>query len=293
MKNTKRKFEKVIAAVLTAAITISAATAFSVFAESGGEQEQNTEMYYTGGEVTPPLAISDEGVQLQNGVDYDVTYENNVNVGTATAIVTFKGNYTGTRTANFNIVARSLTNNDVVFMSIDNQTFTGAEIKPEPTITYGDVTLVKDRDYTLSYADNINVGTGKITVSFIGNYEGSAETTFEIVPDELSTEDVSFSKLDNQTYTGSALTPEPSITYHGVTLEKNKDYTLSYENNVDAGTAAITVTFTGNYTGSAGTTFEIVPKTADENNITISAIPDQTYTGAEIKPEPTVTDMSR
>lgn len=285
----KKNFKKVLSIVLTIAVIFSMAT---VLVSAEPEQPYETAAY-TGDEITPDITAYSAGVQLTKGVDYDLSYENNVNVGTATVIITFKGNYMGTRTTNFNIIARELANSDVVFSAITEQTYTGSEIKPEPVITYGDVTLVKDRDYTLTYSDNVNVGTATILVTFIGNFEGTASNTFEIVPDELSTEDVSFTKIDNQTYTGSELIPEPSITYHGVTLEQGKDYTLSYEDNINAGTATINVTFTGNYSGSAETTFEIVAKSADESNITISAIPDQTYTGAEITPEPTVTDMSR
>lgn len=285
----KKNFKKVLSLVLTIVVSLSTA---AVFAEP--EQPQPYEAAaYTGDEITPDIMAYSAGVRLTKGIDYDLSYENNINVGTATAIVTFKGNYTGTRTVNFSIVARTLSNDDILISEVGAQTYTGGEIKPEPTITYGDVTLVKDRDYTLSYTDNVNVGTAGISVTFIGNYDGAAAKSFEIVPDELSTEDVEFSKIDNQTYTGSELTPEPSITYHGVTLEKDKDYTLSYENNVNAGTATVNVTFTGNYAGSAETTFEIAAKAADESNITISAIPDQTYTGAEITPEPTITDTTR
>lgn len=283
----KKNFKKVLSIVLTIASILSMT---AVFAESEQTYESAA---YTGEAIMPDITAYSAGVQLVNGTDYDLSYENNVNVGTATVIITFKGNYTGTRTANFNIVARTLSNDDIAFSAVDNQTYTGSEIKPEPVITYGDVTLVKDRDYTLTYTDNVNVGTATIHVTFIDNFEGDASATFEIVPDELTTEDASFSEIDNQTYTGSELTPEPTITYHGVTLEKNKDYTLSYEDNVNAGTATVNVEFVGNYTGKANTTFEIVAKVADENSITISAISDQIYTGAAITPEPTVTDMSR
>ena len=285
----KKNLKKVVSMVLAMAV-FAAMMAFPAFAEP--EQPQDVAAY-TGEAITPDIAAYSAGVRLEKGVDYDLAYENNVNVGTATVTIAFKGNYTGIRTANFEIVARELSGSDVAFGTVENQIFTGSAITPEPTITYGDVTLVKDKDYTLSYADNLNVGTGKITVTFIGNFEGTASSTFEIVPDVPSAKDVAFSKIDNLTYTGSELTPEPEITYRGVTLEIDKDYTLAYKDNVNVGTATIHVTFLGNYAGSVDTTFEIVPKTADESTITISAIPDQTYTGAAITPEPTVTDISR
>lgn len=285
----KKNLKKVLSMALAMAI-FAATMAYPVFAEP--EQPQDVAAY-TGEAITPDIAAYSTGVRLEKGVDYDLTYENNINVGTATVIITFKGNYTGTRTTNFNIVARELSNNNITFSAVDNQTYTGSEIVPEVLITYDGVTLVKDRDYTLTYSDNVNVGTATFQVVFIGNYVGTARNSFIILPDELSNEDVSFLKIDNQIYSGSELTPEPEITYHGVTLEKDKDYTLTYENNINAGTAAINVAFIGNYSGSAETTFEIIPRTADESTITISAIPDQTYTGAAITPEPTVTDISR
>lgn len=285
----KKNLKKVVSMVL-AMVVFTAMMAFQAFAEP--EQPYETAAY-TGDEITPDIMAYSAGVRLEKGVDYDLAYENNVNVGTATVTITFKGNYTGVRTANFEIVARELSGSDVVFGRVDSLIYTGSELTPEPTITYGDTTLEKDKDYTLAYENNVNVGTGKITVTFVGNFTGRAETTFEIVPDVPSAKDVAFSKIDNLTYTGSELTPEAEITYRGVTLEIDKDYALAYKDNVNVGTATIHVTFIGNYAGSAETTFEIIPRTADESTITISAIPDQTYTGAEITPEPTVTDISR
>lgn len=284
----KRDFRKVLAFVL-AIVGIFSSIA-TVFAES---EKPSSMTAYTGEAITPDIMAYSGETQLVNGTDYDLSYENNINVGTATVIITFKGNYKGTRNINFDIVARTLSDNDVTFLPIDNQVFTGSEIKPEPTITYGDITLVKDTDYTLSYENNINVGVGKVNVSFIGNYEGTASTTFKILADELNTENISFSTIENLTYTGSELTPEPIITYNGITLEKDKDYSLSYENNINAGTATINIEFTGNYTGKTVTTFDIIQKSADESTITISDIPDQTYTGVAITPEPIVKDITK
>ena len=67
---------------------------------------------------------------------------------------------------------------------IEDQTATGEAITPTPTVTLGGKTLVKDTDYTLSYADNTDVGTATITVTGIGDYFFSKAATFEIVEDE-------------------------------------------------------------------------------------------------------------
>jgi hypothetical protein len=283
----KNNIKKIIAMALAAVTTISAVS--TVFAEPTAENINA----YTGAEITPDVSVRSGGAALVKGTDYELTYENNINVGTATVTVTFKGNYTGERTVNFNIVARTLSASDVAVAEIEKQICTGGEIKPEPVITYGDVTLEKDKDYTLTYENNTDVGTGKVNITFIGNYTGTASAEFEIAAKELAKDDVSFVKIDTQTYTGGEIKPEPTITYGDITLEKDKDYALSYENNTDVGTGKVIVNFIGKYTGTASTEFEITAKEVTESNITISPISDQIYTGKEIKPEPVITDTSK
>lgn len=62
---------------------------------------------------------------------------------------------------------------------------TSPTVSPLPTddinITVDGKTLVKDKDYTLSYRDNVKVGTATVVVTFIGNYSGQREVTFDIV----------------------------------------------------------------------------------------------------------------
>ena len=268
----KNNMKKIIAMVLAVATTVSALT--TVFAEP---TENNTPVSYTGTEITPDVSVKSAGTTLIKGTDYELTYENNINVGTATVLVTFKGNYSGERTVNFNIIAKTLSASDVTFTEIEKQICTGGEIKPEPTITYGDVTLEKD----------------KINVTFIGNYTGTTSTEFEITANELTTDDVSFSKIDTQTYTGEEIKPEPTVTYCDTVLEKDNDYTLSYENNINVGKGKVTATFIGSYAGTATTEFDIEAKEVTESNISISPISDQLYTGKEIKPEPVITDTSK
>lgn len=299
----KKTMKKIIFAVLTAAAIM--AVSVQAFADETQTQPTSEGSTYTGEAVTPPVTVSDEGVQLQNGVDYDLSYENNVNVGTATVIVTFKGNYSGERRVNFNIVARTLTNDDVAFSAIEKQTFDNGLIEPKPTITVGDITLVEGTDYDLVYENNTDVGTATVTAVLKDNYSGSVSTTFEIVSKPFTQEDVengtvAIASTERQVYTGSAITPEPAVTYGDVTLVKDRDYTLSYENNINVGTAIIKVTFTGNYSGEATATFEIIAKSvsageggSEQSSIVISDIPDQIYTGFEIMPEPTVTDVTR
>ena len=63
---------------------------------------------YTGQAIEPEVTVNGYST-----ADYDVTYENNIRVGTATATVRFKGNYTGTASQTFQITQKALTVSNV------------------------------------------------------------------------------------------------------------------------------------------------------------------------------------
>ena len=66
-------------------------------------------------------------------------------------------------------------------------------------------------------------------------------------------------------YSGTAKEPDiASVVVDGVTLTKGTDYTVEYNNNILVGTATVTITFKGNYTGTATATFEITQDPATE-----------------------------
>ena len=91
--------------------------------------------------------------------------------------------------------------------------------------------------------------------------------------------------VKNQTYTGKALKPAVTVKYGTVTLKKNTDYTLTYKNNKKAGTATVTVTGKGNYTGSKAVKFKIAAVKMAKLKYTVK---DQTYSGKALSPVVTV-----
>ena len=97
--------------------------------------------------------------------------------------------------------------------------------------------------------------------------------------------------VPDQTYTGSAITPEPTVVAGSLNLTKGTDYVYSYMNNTNAGTATVRATFQGDYAslGYVEKTFRII-KLLTHSDITIATIPDQTYSGSEICPEISVKD---
>ena len=95
--------------------------------------------------------------------------------------------------------------------------------------------------------------------------------------------------IPTQVYTGSAIEPDVTVKDGETTLTLGTDYEVAYSNNVNAGTATVTITGKGNYSGETAATFTIV-KSMTNDGITIAAIADRTYTGSAIEPEVTVTD---
>ena len=63
---------------------------------------------YTGKAIKPSVTVKDGGKKLVNGTDYTLSYKNNTKPGTATVIITGKGNYTGTKTLTFKIVPKKV-----------------------------------------------------------------------------------------------------------------------------------------------------------------------------------------
>ena len=96
--------------------------------------------------------------------------------------------------------------------------------------------------FTPADADNYNAASVKVAV--------------KVAPKNLA-KDVVTITAPGQIYTGAALEPALTVVYNGVTLAAGADYDVAYANNVEVGTASYTVTFKGNYTGTASGTFAI------------------------------------
>lgn len=89
------------------------------------------------------------------------------------------------------------------------------------------------------------------------------------------------------TYTGSAIEPSLSVTFDGMTLVKDADYTVTYSDNTNAGQATVTLSGIGNFTGAKTANFTIVPKALTTAMLTVPGGP-FTYTGEQHKPNVTV-----
>ena len=138
---------------------------------------------YAGKEVTPTPTVTCNGRTLTKNVDYTVTYLNNNHIGTASVIVYGKGNYTGSLTKTFRIIGKDISSVSGT-LSQSSYKYDGLEKKPTVTLYDGTKKLTAGIDYTVSYRNNRNAGTGEVIVTGKGNYGGTKTLTFRIIGKE-------------------------------------------------------------------------------------------------------------
>ncbi len=221
---------------------------------------------YTGYQIEPDIEVYYGETLLKLYSDYDIIYNNN-NTDVGTVSITIKGmadkgigKYSGELTTSFTITPKDI--NDVrISDSIGAQTYKGTPLTPDIDAFMNwdyNSKLINGKDYTLTYANNINVGTATVTVRGIGNFTGEATLEFIIYAADINSDvDVS---VENVTYTGSAVTPDILAKIENYRLVLGKDYTLSYSNNINVGTATITITGIGSVTGIRVIEFKIIPR---------------------------------
>lgn len=243
--------------------------------------EQITSDYeYNGKSHEPEIESSESAPELEQGFDYEVTYENNINAGTATVKITGKDIFCGTVERSFKITPDE-NGMHVCYFAENNETylettFKGKKVEPEVVIDG----LVRGKDYTVTYVNNEKPGEARAELTGIGNYKGS-ETLYFTIYGKLPAAD----PIADQTYTGNEITPD--IVIPG--LKAGEDYYMYYEDNQYPGVATVTIYGTGYYKGTATIHFKIIKKTEKfVSNVKLNRT-SYTYTGKTIRPSVTVT----
>lgn len=138
-----------------------------------------------------------------------------------------------------------------------NYAYTGKSIKNNVTVKDGSKKLKKDKDYKLLYKNNKKLGKATVTIKGIGNYKGTKKVNYNIV--KCSVKSLTYQYKKTKVYTGKMLTASVVVKNNSVKLIKDKDYTIVYKNNVELGTATVTIKGKGNYKGKKILHFQIVP----------------------------------
>ena len=206
--------------------------------------------------------------------DYIVTYDSNVNAGTAKVTIKGVGNYKG------DVIEKTFQiekadNTWTKELTIEDWTYGDEANAPTATAKDGTVTYayykvnVGNDGIQLVALDKAPTEVGlyvvKAAVAATDNYNAleSGYVDFNISPKSLADDDVVVSGVVDKEYTGEAVTQDDlKVTIDGKELIIGKDIEVSYENNIEAGTATVTIKAAsgGNYTESVKVTFEIVKK---------------------------------
>ena len=265
-----------------------------------------TDKTYTGSPCVQGVSVKDSEAKLTFD-DISVTYENNINVGTATIIYTGKNNYTGEIRKNFKITEASIT--DDMIANIPSVTYNTKPHTPEVTVTFNGSTLKAGKDYGVAYTNNINAGTATVTVTGKGNFTGTASKTFTINKAGLTLNPCTISELCTETDLKTRTLPSDfflagetetgfSIKLTAVeggddifavapaVVEGENKITFRLKNEVGAATFTVTVTpVSGNYNGGS---YALTISTHDRTDVSGSiSFPDGSavYTGTGIKYE--------
>ena len=270
---------------------------------------------YTGKAITPTVTVKaydpyqDKDIAMKKDVDYSVTWENNVNAGTATVTVQGIGTYAGKNSADFEIRAKALAGAPE---SIPDMKYTATlDQDIVKYLVYKDTTgvgLQYKTDFTVKYsADGKDAATlaklfpesPKSAVTVTVNYEGKGNfsgtskknVSFQVLPSEsetvvLTKENTTVTLAKSEmAYTGKALkNTVKSVVYKDAAGNETKlkaaEYKVVITNNVNVGTARVTVIGKKNYAGSSYETFAITPKPVAA--VTVSGLKNQNYTGAAV-----------
>ena len=285
---------------------------------------------------TPGIVVkTSDGTELseydsENGTgDYTLTYYNNAIPGTGSVIITGKGTtYTGSRTLTFKI--NGIPMSKVTCTLTDRvRSYTGEEVdlpNGDYTLKYGETDLVKDRDFTVSYKNNINAGRNRAAVTFTGKgaYTGSVKKTFTITTAQIDLTDIewadgiAFSEDEAHIplipYTKGAVKPGLVITHDGRTLTEGTDYTVRYKNNTTVNSytdgdgdekyewsepderkrPTLTITGKGNYltVNPISLNFAIMPASLEAPGITMTAADIKAANSAGCKTTVTINDTN-
>ena len=184
------------------------------------------------------------GVELREGHDYTVSYENNTEIGTASLVITGIGMYTGTRKEEFYIV-KSISMLQIGKISSVN--YSGKAIVPNVVIVDGEYVLKENEDYKITVKNNINPGKAKVMIEGIGNYNGTVTKTFTINKINIKNVKISITKA---VVTKRKSKVSFKVKLGKVTLKNKVDYTLTYKLNKKKNKVTVVIKSKNIYTGT-------------------------------------------
>lgn len=139
--------------------------------------------------------------------------------------------------------------------AIETQLYNGSELKPQVEVKNGTTVLAPGKDYEVVYKDNVNAGTATAEIRGMGAYGFRTFAEFKI---RKKIGDCEVVITGDPEYTGSEVIPGDVKVYDGDRLLAcDTDYSISYKDNVYAGTGTVTITGMGLYVDTVDKKFVI------------------------------------
>ena len=180
-------------------------TMFTIAPKSLEEYEINLSKRsyeFTNTPIIPDYSING----LKPGIDYTIRCENNIMPGEATIYATGRGNNTDTISTNYIVYMDSEMSTKTLILTPEKMTYSGNPCCPDVDI----IGLIKDTDYTVSYRNNIESGTGIVIATGRGNYTGYKEQEFTIEKCHISLKN-SYLDTNDYIYDGTPKTPTAHV----------------------------------------------------------------------------------
>ena len=237
-------------------------------------------------EKEPTVTVYDGERELIQDTDFSVSYEDNINAGTATVTVTGIGKYKGTADRYFTINQISI--DGIEIKGLKNKVYTGKAItqdfrvfRPRYYVGYPGITsdeLYEDLDYSVNYENNVYPGTATVIITGMGNYYGTFYANFEITSEKRQISDCKV-VLSEKNYYFSCMPIEPTVTLTDgyQELEEYLDYEVSYKNNINAGIGTVIITGLDTYEGTITEEFTI--QRTNIKNVEVDGIRTLYYNG--------------
>lgn len=236
---------------------------------------------YDGTAKTPEAGFGDGEPSIMARDDFDVSYEDNVDAGTARMVFTGKNNYTGRDVQEFDILpakawsngdepgagtvpAGGLSKFDVTFVydgrphTIDTNALTAVEKAGcTPTVSYSLTREGAYQDEAFAFTDVVATSSWYRISLNNANYEDYVhEARLTVTPRDIAL--VTVAPIADQEFAGAAVAPLPTVTDGEPSIVTDSDYTVFYADNTAPGTATLTLTGRGNYTGTKTVSFVIL-----------------------------------
>ena len=256
---------------------------------------------YTGIAVTPSVNVFYNNKELTAGIDYTISYQNNIKAATSDAqkapavIVKGKGTYSGTKKETFTINKLELTKDHLKIAANYPK-----KIKYTPIVTNDSNNILKaGRDYTLTYQDSSGKPLNKqpttegnylIQIQGTGSCEGDFRCSYSISESGGATA-INKGRAEIGSFTYGNGEPKVSLAVNGNNLISGTDYIVNFVNVGKKGTATATFIGIGNYTGTLKKNFKVQAAPIQENDIRVPKT--AAYAKGGAKPNVTVTVNGR